>query len=110
MNRNLTALITLVGSLTFLSGCSESFKYQRGACIQNNDRTASWFGEHAVVEGFGNIASDQPMDAYALSFPSYRSETVFLKEITSIELPHWLVRAFATLISGRKEASVRLNW
>ena len=79
MNRNLTALITLVGSLAFLGGCSESFKYQRGACIQNNDRTASWFGKYAVVEGFGNIASDQPMDAYALSFPSYRSETVFFK-------------------------------
>ena len=43
------------------------------------------------------------MDAYALSFPSYRSETVFLKEITSIELPHWLVRAFATrLADGRR--------
>jgi len=79
MNRNLTALIKLVGGLTFLSGCSESFKYQRGACIQNNDRTASWFGEYAVVEGYGNIASDQPMDAYALSFPSYRSETVFFE-------------------------------
>ena len=109
MNRNLTALITLVGGLTFLSGCSESFKYQRGACIQNNDRTASWFGEYAVVEGYGNIASDQPMDAYALSFPSYRSETVFLKEITSIELPHWFDPDFATLISGGKEASVRFN-
>ena len=109
MNRNLTAFITLVGSLAFLSGCSESFKYQQGACIQNNDPSSSWFLEYAVVEGFGNTVSDQPMDSYALSFPSHLSETVFLKEITSIELPHWFDPDFATLISGGKEASVRFN-
>ena len=62
-------------------GCSEAFIYKPGQCILNVDQDASWYEQHAQVEGYGTVNEQRMVDGYVLRFISYEStDIVFEKD------------------------------